>query len=79
MRESCTYGSVRGGAGSNRRPYRDHSETHQRPFNVARPLLEFAAVNPSCAESIDYSSATNPDAFTTGPQRSKSALTVAAN
>ena len=29
-----------GGAGSNRRPYRDHSETHQRPFNVARPLLE---------------------------------------
>jgi hypothetical protein len=37
------------------------------------------STHPTLTESIDYSSATKPDAFTIGPQRSKSALMVAAN
>src|SRR5262249_7773746 len=45
MRESCTYGSVRG-AGSNRRPYRDRSETPQQPLSTARPRRGFRCAQP---------------------------------
>src|SRR5215831_21190179 len=45
MRESCTYGSVRG-AGSNRRPYRDRSETPQQPLSTARPWRGFRCAQP---------------------------------
>ena len=41
MRESCTYGSLRG-AGRNLRPYRDRSEIRERPVQTATPFPGFA-------------------------------------
>src|SRR5262252_3278960 len=52
-----------------------------RKVLIARVLLFLLAliIGRHTTSSIDYSSATKPDAFTTGPQRSRSARTVAAN